>query len=194
MTDLASIQRHLGIPPDGIIGPVTLNAIGQALGIAPIVVTAPTKTGGASTSRRINAAGLKLIKEFEGCRLKAYRDIVGVWTIGYGSTGPHVTPGLTLTEAECEALLLKDLERFEKAIAAGARKATDNQYAAIVSLAFNVGESAVLNSTLLRLHNNGDYAGAADQFARWNRAGGRVVDGLTRRREAEAALYRKPGV
>lgn len=144
--------------------------------------------------RRINAAGLNLIKEFEGLRLKAYKCPADVWTIGYGSTGSHVTPGLVITEARAEELLREDLTRFERAVDKMASPATDNQFAAMVSLAFNVGEGdgGFKTSTLRRKHNEGDYAGAANEFKRWNRAGGRVLAGLSRRRAAEAQLYRTP--
>lgn len=139
--------------------------------------------------RRINAAGLDLIKSSEGCELKAYKDAVGVWTIGYGSTGSHVKPGMTITQAQAEELLRSDLRRFEDAVAEYCQVATDNQFAAMVSLAFNVGEENFRTSTLRRLHNAGDHAGAQAQFARWNKAGGRVLSGLVTRRANEAALY-----
>lgn len=145
----------------------------------------------ATTSRRINAEGLDLIKEFEGLRLKAYLCPANVWTIGYGSTGAHVKPGMVITEAEAERLLREDLARFERAVAKACPVATDNQFAAIVSLAFNVGEAAIAKSTLVRKHTAGDYAGAALEFPRWNKAGGKVLAGLTRRRGREQALYRK---
>lgn len=175
---LATIQKHLGIPADGIIGPQTLRAIGKALGIEE------------SPVRRIGKEGLELIKSFEGLRLKAYRDLVGVWTIGYGSTGKHVKPGMVITEAQAEELLREDLARFEANIAAKAQNASQGQFDAIVSLAFNVGNGAINRSTLLRMHNVGNYEGAALQFRRWNRAGGRVIRGLSRRRAAEERLYR----
>lgn len=152
----------------------------------------PITVVGRKEGRRINAAGFKLIKEFEGCRLQAYQDIVGVWTVGYGSTGSHVHPGLTLTEAECEALLLKDLERFEAAVAKEAPNATDNQFAAFVSFAFNVGEAGFRKSTALVRHKAGRHQEAADALLLWNKAGGRVVAGLTRRRQAERKLYLTP--
>lgn len=143
--------------------------------------------------RRINAAGIALIKEFEGLRLEAYKDAVGVWTIGYGSTGDHVKPGMDITEEQAEILLLGDLDRFERAVSVMAPVATDNQFAAMVSLAFNVGEGegGFKTSTLRRKHNEGDHEGAANEFARWNKAGGKILGGLTRRRAAEAALYRR---
>lgn len=143
--------------------------------------------------RRINAAGIALIKEFEGLRLEAYKDPVGIWTIGYGSTNnPLAIPGSKITEAQAETLLRDDLDRFERAVSAMAPVATDNQFAAMVSLAFNVGEGegGFKTSTLRRKHNEGDYEGAANEFQRWNKAGGKVLGGLTRRRAAEAALYK----
>jgi lysozyme len=142
-------------------------------------------------TRRINAAGLALIKEFEGCRLEAYRDAVGIWTIGYGSTGPHVHPNSRMTPQPAEALLLSDLERFERAVDEAAPQATDNQFSAMVALAFNIGISALLRSTVLREHKAGNHEAAARAFSLWNKAGGRVLAGLVRRRAAEADLYRR---
>ena len=143
------------------------------------------------TRRAINKEGLELIKSFEGLRLKAYRCSANVLTIGWGSTGPHVKEGMTITKDQAEELLRSDLRRFEDAVAAAAPKATDNQFSAMVSLAFNIGIGALQRSTVLRRHLAGDHAGAADAFLMWNKAAGRVLAGLTRRRESEAALYRK---
>lgn len=143
--------------------------------------------------RPINKHGLDLIKAFEGCKLTAYLCPAGVWTIGYGSTGPHVRKGLTITQDAAEALLREDLERFERGVSTAISvPLTDNQFAALVSLAFNVGTGAFSGSTLVRKLNANDFAGAADQFARWNKAGGRVLAGLTRRRAAERALFETP--
>ena len=144
-------------------------------------------------ARRINAEGLALIKEFEGLELKAYLCPAKVWTIGYGSTGAHVKPGMVITEAEAERLLRKDLERFERAVAKTCPVATDNQFAAMVSLAFNVGEDRFARSTLAKLHNAKAYEGASDEFPKWNKAGGKVLAGLSRRRARERDLYRKAG-
>lgn len=143
--------------------------------------------------RRINQAGLDLIKSFEGLELKAYLCPAKVWTIGYGSTGKHVTPGMVITEAQAEDLLRDDLARFEAAAVKYCEPATDNQFAALVSFAFNVGEGegGLKTSTLRLLHQAGDYAGAKAQFARWNKARGKVLAGLTRRRSVEATLYGK---
>lgn len=140
--------------------------------------------------RRIGPRGLKLIKDFESLQLKAYRDPVGIWTIGYGSTGAHVKPSMVITEAQADELLKRDLDRFERGVAGMVNSATDPQFDALVSFAFNVGVNAAGRSTLIRLHNAGDYDGAANQFARWNKAGGQILRGLTRRRAAESQLYR----
>lgn len=140
--------------------------------------------------RRINEAGLSLIKSFEGCKLKAYRDIVGILTIGYGHTGADVHSGMEISQEEADSILKKDLERFEGAVDGAANESiSDNQFAALVAFAFNVGAGAFNSSTLLRKVNAGDYSGAAEEFLRWDKAGGKVVAGLTRRRQAERSLF-----
>ena len=139
--------------------------------------------------RQINRAGLDIVKQFEGCKLKAYICPAGILTIGFGSTGPHVKPGMVITQDQAEELLRSDLRRFEDYVADHCGKTTDNQFAALTSLAFNIGEGALAKSTLRKLHMAGDYAGAQAQFARWNRGGGKVLPGLVKRRAAEAKLY-----
>ena len=143
------------------------------------------------TRRAINKAGLDLVKEFEGCKLTAYLCPAKILTVGYGSTGPHVKPGMTITQAQADELLRSDLRRFEDYVAKVAPKATDNQFAAMVALAFNIGEAALGKSTVLRKHLAGDHKGAAEAFGMWVKAGGKTLPGLVRRRDAEAALYRK---
>lgn len=139
--------------------------------------------------RRINKAGLDLIKSFEGLRLKAYKDAVGVWTIGYGHT-KTATPGMGISEPEAEALLRNDLAEAQGAVERLVKRPlTDNEYAALVSFVFNLGSGNLSRSTLLRRLNVGDRKGAADQFLVWNRAGGKVLAGLTRRRQAERTLF-----
>lgn len=139
---------------------------------------------------KISKKGLDLIKEYEGLELKAYKDSVGVLTIGYGSTGSHVKPGMTITAQEAEALLLKDVERFEKGVAAAVKvPLNQNQFDALVSFSFNLGLGSLQKSTLLRKLNSGDYAGAQAEFKRWNKAGGVVLRGLVRRRASEALLF-----
>ncbi len=140
--------------------------------------------------KQIGKAGLDLVKSFEGLKLRAYLCPAKVWTIGYGSTGPHVTPGKVITEAQADELLQDDLDRFEKAVTRLVTvPLTQNQYDALVSFAFNVGISALERSTLLRRVNAKLFDQARAEFAKWNRAGGRPLAGLTRRRAAEAALF-----
>lgn len=144
--------------------------------------------------RRINEDGLKLVQHFEGLYLTAYRDPVGIWTIGYGHTGlTHndgtVHAGRTITREEASALLKYDMSVFEKRVADAVDVPLDaNQFSALVSFDFNTG--ALNRSTLLRLLNAGDYEGAAKEFPRWNRAGGQILAGLTRRRHSEQNLFR----
>ena len=148
-------------------------------------------TGGTLTIPQINQAGLDLIKSFEGCSLTAYDDGFGNWTIGYGHTPAE--PGQTITQEYADTLLQQDLERFELAVNDDvSHDATPNQFAAMVSLCYNIGEGAFAGSTVLRDFNAGDIAGAKAGFALWNEANGQVVDGLVRRRAAEAALFGTP--
>lgn len=148
---------------------------------------------------RINSEGLALIKEFEGCKLTAYRCPAGIYTIGYGHTG-RVKAGDKITEHEAEAMLRIDIFRFEEDVSELVKvQLANNQYSALVSFAFNVGsdiDTDILpeglgDSTLLKLVNQSKYAEAAKQFLLWNKAGGKVLAGLTRRREAEKALFEK---
>lgn len=135
-------------------------------------------------------AGIMLIKSFEGLKLVAYKCPAGIWTNGYGHTGPDVTPGQVITQAQADALLARDLERFEAGVSRLVSvQLTQNQFDALVCFSFNLGLGALQGSTLLRLLNAGDYAGAAAQFPRWNKAGGKELPGLTRRRSAEQALF-----
>lgn len=149
---------------------------------------------GATVSRTVGKAGLDLIKSFEGLELKAYPDPAtggDPWTIGYGHTGPEVKPGLIWTQAQANNAIADDVTRFADGVSklVGAAPTTGGQFDAMVSLAYNIGLGNFKESTLLRLHKEGDYAGAAGQFIRWNKAAGKVMAGLTRRREAEAKLY-----
>lgn len=136
-----------------------------------------------------------LVKQFEGCVLKAYPDPGSggdPWTIGVGATGPGISKGVVWTQQQADDRLMADLARFGRGVwnAIGEKETTQNRFDALVSFAFNVGLGNLLSSTLLRKHVAGDYEGAAAQFIRWNRASGKVMAGLTRRRAAEAALYR----
>ena len=133
--------------------------------------------------------GINLIKSFEGFRATAYVCPAGILTIGYGTTS-GVKRGMVITEAQAEVLLRKDLTKFEDAINKLVKvPLTQNQFDALSSLVYNIGLGNLASSTLLKKLNEGDYQGAADQFPRWNRAAGRVLAGLTRRRAAERALW-----
>lgn len=143
---------------------------------------------------RVSESGVALLKRFEGLELEAYQDIAGVWTIGYGHTGPDVTPGMRITEREAEALLRRDLKSREDAVS---RLVTvplnQNEFDALVSFVYNVGAEAFRRSTALRRLNRGARLAAADAMTWWNKATvngkKREVLGLTRRRAAEKALF-----
>ncbi len=144
-----------------------------------------------NTSRN-RAAGIKLVADFEGFRSQAYLCPAGVWTIGHGFT-KGVKRGDTITLADSLKRLEQEYIGFESAVLRLVKvPLTDNQLAALTSFAFNVGTGALGSSTLLRLLNAGQYEDAAKQFARWNKAGGKALSGLVRRRAAEAALFRRP--
>ena len=136
---------------------------------------------------------MRLIKESEGCVLKAYPDPATggePFTIGYGSTGSHVYPGKVITQAEADRLLDEDVDLFERGVNRLVNvDLTQGQFDALVCFAFNLGLGALQQSTLLKLLNAGDYEGAAKQFQRWDKAGGKVMAGLTKRRQAESELF-----
>jgi GH24 family phage-related lysozyme (muramidase) len=150
--------------------------------------------------RQAGVAGIALIKRFEGCarvrpdgQVEAYPDPGtggAPWTIGWGATGPGIGPGAVWTQAECDARLEADIARHaadvERALAGA--PASQGQFDALVSFHYNTG--ALGRATLTRLHREGRHGEAAREVARWNKAGGRVLHGLTRRRAAEAELYR----
>jgi lysozyme len=135
--------------------------------------------------------GMNLTEGFEACRLIAYQDIRGIWTIGWGHTGPEVCEGLTWTQEQADAQLLADLQRFVDDINNEVNvPLTQGEFDALVDFTFNDGNGAFMGSTLLRLLNAGDYDGAAAQFPSWDHAAGVVVAGLLRRRQAEVALFK----
>lgn len=138
---------------------------------------------------QISHKGLDLIKEFEGLRLDAYQCSAGVWTIGFGTTR-GVKRGERITKERAEELLRDDVAQFERAISQAVKvDLAQHEFDALVAFIYNVGSDAFAKSTLLRLLNAGDRAGAAGQFQRWNKAGGQVLAGLTRRRAAERAMF-----
>jgi GH24 family phage-related lysozyme (muramidase) len=135
---------------------------------------------------------LNLIRQFEGSRLEAYLCPAGVWTIGYGHTGPNVKPGLKITQADAEALLLSDVERFARAVDTWIKvKLSNNQRCALISFTFNVGIGALQESTLRKRLNNGEDAVkvAMEELPRWNKGDGKILEGLVRRRKAEVDLF-----
>ncbi len=139
--------------------------------------------------RHINPSGLKLITFFEGCELICYDDGVGVLTIGYGHT-KGVFEGMSITQTEAESFLREDLEKFETVVEELVQvPINSDQFSALVAFSFNVGPQALAESTLLRLLNAGDIQMAANEFPKWNKAGGQPLLGLTRRRKAEQALF-----
>lgn len=139
-------------------------------------------------------AGFALTKSFEGLRLSAYRDGAGVWTIGYGHTGADVREGGSVTEAEAEELLRGDLAEAVVCVNHATHVSlTQGQFDALVDFTFNAGRRNFLGSTLLRMVNAGNLAGAAAQFGLWVHAGGAIEPGLVKRRAAEAALFSDAG-
>lgn len=144
----------------------------------------------AAASTAVVGAGAALIMEFEGKRNAAYLDPVGIPTICYGHTGPEVRMSLRYTDAQCAAILQKDIATHRAGLAKCiTRRLNENQWAALTSFAFNVGVSKACGSTLVRKANMGDFAGASAEFPKWKNAGGRVLPGLVRRRAAERALW-----
>lgn len=135
-------------------------------------------------------AGLNLIKEFEGCKLKAYKCPAGIWTIGYGWTH-GVKEGDEWNQEMADRMLVEGIKPFETAVnhAIAVAKTTQAQFDAMVSLCYNVGPANFQKSSVVRYHRDGNHAKAAESFLLWNKGGGRVLSGLVRRREAEKRLY-----
>ena len=146
--------------------------------------------------KTVSNSGIDLICSFEGLRLNAYDDGVGVWTIGFGTTiypnGIKVKKGDTCTEAQAKAYMAHDLKKFESAVnSAVTVSINQNQFDALVSLAYNIGTSGFKNSTLVKKLNAGDIRGAAAQFDVWNKGGGKRMQGLVNRRAVERKLFEK---
>ena len=137
----------------------------------------------------ISNEGISLIKKFEGCELEAYQDVVGVWTIGYGHT-KDVRQGMSITKEQADNMLINELDEYcdhvEKAVTVDL---TQNQFDALVSWTYNLGPTNLNASTMLKVLNNKDFDEVPAQIKRWNKAGGKVLEGLVRRREAEALLF-----
>ena len=184
-----------------------VDAIDDAIDASIDALFRDAERDGLIVLRDIGPDGIALIKRFEGCArrrpdglVESYPDPASnlartgsgsgaPWTIGWGATGPGIGPGTVWSQAECDARLEADLVRDadDVAMAIGDAPTTQPQFDALVSFHYNTG--AIARATLTAKHRAGDIAGAAAEFARWNRAGGRVLAGLIRRRAAEAALY-----
>ena len=137
----------------------------------------------------LSKKGADLIQSFEGLRLAAYQDSVGIWTIGYGHT-KSVRRGQVITKARADELFMEDVREFEQAVGACVKvPITQQQFDALVSFCFNLGAARLRASTLLKMLNQGDYDGASQQFGRWTRAGGVELAGLVKRRAAERELF-----
>lgn len=193
-----ALQAHLrakgqNIVADGAFGPATLDATLEVLGLT---VAAPS--GGLTPSHEC----IKLIQDFEGYkrdlgdgRVQSYPDPATggePWTIGWGTTGPDVKRGTIWTRSQAEARFTAHVAEFAAKVSKllGGAATSQSQFDALVSFAYNLGAGNLASSTLLKKHKAGDYAGAAAEFGRWNMAAGKVMAGLTRRRAAEAKLYR----
>lgn len=161
--------------------------VGRLAGVGPQAQPTPLANG--ESPLAVSTTGIELIKHFEGLELQAYRDPVGIWTIGYGHTAT-AKDGMTVTKAEADELLRRDL----RGAAADVRSAvtvtlSTNQFDALVSWTFNLGIGNLKKSTLLKVLNQGDHERVPDEMRRWTYAGGQQFDGLIRRRNAEAILW-----
>lgn len=144
------------------------------------------------TTRTITQEGLDFIQDVEGCKLFAYLDTGGVWTIGVGHTGPEVVKGLTCTMEQAMQWLKEDSEEAQEAIRQSVEGLlTQNQFNALVSFVFNVGVDAFKKSTMLKLINKGNFDGASKEFTKWNKDNGKEILGLTKRRLLEQAIFEK---
>ena len=152
--------------------------------------------GIATDEMHVSPSGVDLICNFEGLRLKAYDDGVGVWTIGFGTTkypnGIRVKKGDTCTLDQAKAYMQNDLKAFEQTVNSAIKvPLNQNQFDALVSLAYNIGATAFKKSTLVKRLNEGNYKAAANQFNVWVNAGGKRMQGLVNRRAAERTLFLK---
>ena len=146
---------------------------------------------------KLDKAGINLIKQFEGCSLKACKALESerYYTIGYGHYGPDVKANGKITQVQAEDLLKKDLERFERNVTKHVNvEITQSMFNALVSLCYNIGCGAFNSSTLLKKLNIRDYSGAADQFAVWKKSGGKVIKGLVNRRAKEKTEFLRMGL
>lgn len=195
------LQRLLSVREDGVFGINTLKAVKDFQSknrlVSDGVVGSKTFEALATNKKQSNNLsdnGMKLLEQFEGLRLEAYLDSASIATIGFGSikypNGNKVKLGDKITKTQAKEYKLHDLKEFESTVNTSVTvPLSQNQYDALVSLSYNIGSGAFKSSTLLKKLNSGDYKGAAEQFLAWNKAGGKKVQGLVNRREAEQKLF-----
>lgn len=200
---IAAWQKANGLDADGKFGPASKQKAGFTTQAATTTQTQTTQTtqtaqntnvSGGGNATTVSQAGLDLIKSHEGCKLTSYKCPAGIWTIGYGNTyyedGSKVTSGQTITQNRAEQLLAMTVQSFATRVRALVTvDLTQNQLDALVSFSYNIGIGAFQSSTLLRKLNSGDYSGAANEFKRWNKGGGKVLQGLVTRRQHETNLF-----
>lgn len=139
---------------------------------------------------KASSKALGEIKRWEQCKLEAYRDVGGVWTLGYGETGPHIGPGLRITKSEAEGWLARRTDSLSEKLTSLIKvQLKQSQFDALVSLAYNIGVTAFAHSTMLRLLNQGLLDKAAEEFIKWDHVNGKEIPGLRSRRLAERALF-----
>tara|TARA_R100000231_G_scaffold53798_1_gene45228 strand:- start:290 stop:733 length:444 start_codon:yes stop_codon:yes gene_type:complete len=137
----------------------------------------------------ISKEGIALLKKFEGCKLQAYQDSVGVWTIGYGHT-KDVQEGLKITQEEAEVMLQEEMPEYEEYVKKYVTHPLEqHQFDALVCWTYNLGPNNLRNSTMLTVLNQGRLSDVSFEMQRWNKAGGEVLKGLVRRRKAESLLF-----
>ncbi len=170
-------QSDNNLVADGIAGKATFGKIEEIINATTVV-------------NKFELVNTEIPHHFEACKLTAYYCPANVLTIGWGSTGNHVYEGMTITQQEADELFVKDQKRFVDAVNNLVKvPLTQNQFDSLVSFVYNVGEGNFKTSTLLRKLNAYDYEGAAEEFLRWNRGGGKVLAGLTRRRKSERHYF-----
>lgn len=188
--------------PDAAAVAVLDSAITEAMRELQAAVPAPRPSQG--LGRRVSKKAVDLLHSFESCKLTSYPDPGSrdgkPWTIGWGSTGPDIGPGLTWTQAQADARFARDLATFEDGVTRliGSAPTSQHQFDALVCIAYNIGldedadtiAEGLGDSTLLRKHKASDYEGASRAFLSWRFNDGREMKGLLHRRKAEKALYR----
>lgn len=177
-----SFQKKYKLGVDGIAGKAT---IGKIIDLLSYEGSVPHKE-----DNKFTLVNTDIPHHFEGCKLKAYLCPAGIWTIGWGSTGSHVYKGLVITQEQADELFIKDTERFVNAVNNKVKTPiTQYQFDALVSFVYNIGIGAFGRSTLLKKLNRSDYKGAIKEFLKWNKGGGKVLEGLTRRRKSESYYF-----